>query len=158
MFEPQQSTEPASSKGLWISVSIIVVLAVAGALFYMTSRSSEKGPATVAGPVAATPKGNADPVHDLKILRATMDKDRTGTTAIWLVAIQNKSTAYTYSDIQYETSYFGADNKPLLVNQGKIPISIGPGEQKNPELRDALYPTGTAWFKFRITGATSAAQ
>lgn len=122
----------------------------------MMSRSAAKGPASAAAPVAA--KGNADPVHDLKVVRATMDKDRLGTTAIWLVEIQNKSTQFAYSDIKYETTYIGADNQAVLVNQGTISANIGPGDQKKSQITDALYPAGTAWYKFRITGATPAAQ
>jgi len=48
-------------------------------------------------------------VHDLKILSARMEKDRAGTTAVWLVDVSNKSNAYTYSSIQYETTYVGPD-------------------------------------------------
>jgi hypothetical protein len=103
-------------------------------------------------------KGEADPVHDLKIQRTTMSKDRTGTMAVWLVTIENKSAVYSYSNIKYETSYIGADNNAVLINQGTIPATIGPGEQKNSQINDALYPAGTAWYKLRITGATASAQ
>jgi hypothetical protein len=87
-----------------------------------------------------------------------MEKDRTGTTAVWLVDIDNKSKAYTYSSIEYETTYVGADNAALLVNKGKIPFNLSPGEERNTQIRDVLYPAGTAWYKFRITGATPSAQ
>jgi hypothetical protein len=46
----------------------------------------------------------------------------------------------------------------LLVNQGVIPKSIGPGEQVSPEVRDVLYPAGTVLYKFRITDAKATAQ
>jgi len=87
-----------------------------------------------------------------------MNKDRTGTMAVWLVTIENKSTVYSYSAIKYETTYVGADNNAILINKGTIAATLAPGEQKNSEISDALYPAGTAWYKLRITGATPAAQ
>jgi hypothetical protein len=97
-------------------------------------------------------------VHDLKILSARMEKDRAGTTAVWLVDVSNKSNAYTYSSIQYETTYVGPDNAALLVNKGTVPFNLGPGEERNAQIRDVLYPAGTSWYKFRIVGATPAVQ
>ena len=158
MFEPSQEQQQAGRKRVQLSVILVAgFLAVSGALFYM-SRRSAKPQAPPAASAAAPVKGEADPVHDLKIQRATMDKDRTGTIAVWLVSIENRSTVYTYSAIRYETEYIGADNKPILVNQGTIPITIGAGQLLNREVRDALYPTGTAWYKFKITGAKSSVQ
>ncbi len=154
MFEPVQDQKQTSTNWFWIGIALVVALAVAGIFFYKMSSRTAKGPAPAATPAAAPAKGNADPVHDLKILSVKMDKDRTGVTAVWSVTIENRSTVYAYSDIRYETSYMGADNKPIVVNQGAISTTIGPREQKNPEFRDALYPTGTAWYNFRITGAT----
>lgn len=86
-----------------------------------------------------------------------MGKDRTGTTAVWAVTIENKSAAYSYKNIQYETTYVGADNNAILINKGTIAETIPPGEQKNSEINDALYPAGTVWYKFRVTGATPSA-
>jgi hypothetical protein len=130
-----------------------------GAVLYTISRGGSKPTAPVtaaaAAPVAAA---KADPAHDLKILSARMDKDRTGTTAIWLVDVDNKSNTYTYSSIQYETTYVGSANAALLVNKGTIPFNLSPGEERNTQIRGVLYPAGTAWYKFRITGATATAQ
>ena len=153
MFEPPKEQQQESSKSLWIGVAVVVAVLAGGALFYM-SQHGAKAPAAAAPAAAAGP---ADPVHDLKIQRATMAKDPTGTVAVWLVSIENRSSSYAYSNIQYETTYIGADSKPILVNQGTIPITIGPGEELNREVRDALYPNGTAWFKFKITGAKAGA-
>jgi hypothetical protein len=97
-------------------------------------------------------------MHDLKILRAVMGKDPTGTTAVWSVELENRSNAYTYSNIQYQTTYIGANEVTLLVNQGTIAISIAPGDSKTSQIRDALYPAGTAVYNFRITGAQSTVQ
>jgi hypothetical protein len=107
---------------------------------------------------AVAPTAPADPVHDLKIIRATMNKDPMGATAVWLVTLQNKSSAYTYSNIRYETNYIGGDDKALLVNQGTIKDAFGPGEEHNSEIRDTLYPNGTAWYKFKIVDAKSSVR
>lgn len=162
MFEAAQGESQSSSKGPWMVIFLAVALVVGGGLLYvMSQKQAVKGLSPATAPAAAkvaVPAGNADPLHDLKVQAATMDKDRTGTTAVWLVTIENKSASYTYSAIKYETSYIGADNTPVLVNQGTIPDSIAPGEEQKSEFRDALYPAGTAWYKFRITGATPAVE
>jgi hypothetical protein len=87
-----------------------------------------------------------------------MDKDPTGTTAVWLVEIRNQSPVYTYNKISYETTYAGADNSVLLQNHGELTISVGPGESQTTQMRDALYPSGTAWYKFRVVDAASSIQ
>ena len=46
----------------------------------------------------------------------------------------------------------------LLVNKGTIPFNLAPGEEQNSQIRDVLYPAGTAWYKFRIIGATPTVQ
>jgi len=156
MFETPEEVKQNEPKGFWIGIIAVVVLVVVGALLYTKSRGHAQKP--VAASTTAQVKGEANPVHDLKIQRATMNKDRNGTMAVWLVTIENKSQVYSYSKIQYETTYVGADNSAILINKGAIPGTIDPGEQKNSEINDALYPAGTAWYKIRITGATPAAQ
>jgi len=155
MFETPQEIKPSASKGLWIAIAVVVVVVGLAAYFIIASRGGKQMPAAT---TAAQPKGDADAVRDLKVQRATMNKGQNGTTAVWLVTIENKSSAYTYSNIQYETTYVGADNNAILINKGTIAASIPPGEQKNSEINDALYPAGTAWYKFRITGANSSVQ
>lgn len=154
MFEAVEDKKEASTSRLWVSILIVVVLAVVGTVIYMMSKAPAKGPASGAAAVAAPT--NADAVKDLKIVRATMGKDRDGMTALWSVTLENKSETYTYSGIRYEASYIGADNNAVLVNQGAISMTIGPGEQRSSEIRDTLYPAATAWYKFRITGGTPA--
>jgi len=154
MFEVPVDKQEAKSKYERIGISVLVILVIAGAVFYFLPKQSAKPSA----PVAAVPTSPADPVHDLKILRVTMNKDPLGTTAVWLVTLQNKSTAYTYTNVRYETNYIGADNKSLLVNQGSIPESFSPGEEHNSQIRDTLYPNGTAWYKFKIVDAKASAQ
>ena len=155
MFETPEEIKESGSKGLWIGITLVVALLAVGAYFIIRSRGNAEVQATA---VRAVVKGNADAVHDLKIQRATMNKDRNGTMAVWLVTIENKSSAYSYSKIEYETTYVGPDNNAILINKGTIPSAVGPGELKNSEINDALYPAGTAWHKIRITGATPVAQ
>jgi hypothetical protein len=158
MFETPKEVKPSASKGLWLAILAVVLIGgIAGYLFVSSKGKAPKAPASTAA-APAQPAGNADPIHDLKVQRVTMTKDRTGTVAAWLVTIQNKSTVFTYSNIQYETTYVGADNNALLINTGKLDATLVPGDQKNSEIHDALYPAGTAWYKFRITGATSSTQ
>src|SRR5437867_3367918 len=101
MFETPEEVKQKEPKGFWI-----VIIVMTGTLFYSKYRGAVQR--ATAASAAAQVKGPADPVHDLKVLRATMNKDRTGTTAVWLVTIENKSPVYSYSKIQYETSYVGA--------------------------------------------------
>jgi hypothetical protein len=151
MFEVPVDKQEAKLGYERIGISVLVLLVIAGAGFYFMSKQSPKQ----AAPVAAAPTAPADPVHDLKIVRVTMNKDPLGTTAVWLVTVQNKSAAYTYSNIKYETSYIGANDKPLVVNQGSMPDTFAPGDEHNSQIRDTLYPNGTAWYKFKITDAKS---
>lgn len=154
MFETPQEIKPAGCKGLWIGVVVVAVAVAVGAYFFFTSKGNANKQALAVASAPAQPKGEANPVRDLKIQRAAMGKDRTGTTAVWAVTIENKSPDYNYSNIQYETTYVGANNNAILINKGTIAETIPPGEQKNSEINDALYPAGTVWYKFRITGAT----
>jgi hypothetical protein len=152
MFEVPVDKQETKTQYERIGISILVLVLIAGAVYYFTAKQSAKKQPAAAPAVAAAP---ADPVHDLRVTRATMNKDPMGTTAVWLVTVQNKSAAYTYSNIRYETTYIGADDKPILVNQGNIPGSFEPGEERNSEIRDTLYPTGTAWYRFKILDAKS---
>ncbi len=144
--ESQEAKTSGASKGLWIIFAVVVLAIGLGGYLFISKAKSNK-PSPVAATAAAQPVGNADPVHDLKVQRATMSKDRTGTTAVWLVSIENKSASYSYGNIN-----------SILINKGTIPVTIEPGGQKSSEINDALYPAGTNWFKIRITGATASAQ
>jgi len=159
MFEASQEQKQSNTNRILVTVFVVIAAVAVAGVLYMTSKSGSKPTAPVTAAAAAPAAlGKADPVHDLKILSARMEKDRSGTTAVWLVDIDNKSKAYTYSGIQYETTYVGADNAALLVNKGTIPFNLAPGEERNTQIRDVLYPAGTAWYKFRITGATPTAR
>jgi len=158
MFETPQEIKPAASKELWIAIALVVVVGAVGGYLLVKSTINANTQAPASAGTTAAGKNDADPVRDLKIQRATMNKDRTGTMAVWLVTIENKSTVYSYGSIKYETTYVGADNNAILINKGTIAATLAPGEQKNSEINDALYPAGTAWYKLRIIGATPAAQ
>jgi hypothetical protein len=158
MFEEaQEKKQSGGTQKLVMSFAVVAAIAV-GVLLYTMSKGTTKLRAPVASAMPAPPSGPADPVHDLRVFTARMQKDRTGTTAVWLVDISNKSKAYTYSGIQYETTYIGSDNRVLTVNKGTMTISLEPGEGKNSEVRDVLYPAGTTWYRFKITGATAKTQ
>jgi hypothetical protein len=160
MFEAGQDEKQDSTTKMWIGIFVVVALVALGALFYWMTKGGAKGPEQAAAPAAeaqANPT-NADPLRDLKVQRATMEKDRAGTTAVWSITIENRSKNYAYSEIMYETTYMDAANKPLLVNKGRLPAGIAPGEQATPEIRDTLYPSGTVLYKFKITDAKSTAQ
>lgn len=157
MFEVPEEKEEASRATLWIGIAVVLVLAVVGTLAYV-NRGGPKSAAPAAAPAIPAAVANADAVHDLRVVSAKMDKDYTGTTAMWSVDVKNDSQVYTYSDIAYETTYAAADNSILATNQGKMKISIGPGEDQTADFRDALYPDRTAWYKVKITGATASKQ
>jgi len=159
MFEAAQEQKQSGSNRMLVGIFVVVAaIAVGGVLYTMSKGGSKPAAPITAAAAAPSAAGKADAVHDLKILSARMEKDRAGTTAVWLVDVSNKSNAYTYSSIQYETTYVGPDNAALLVNKGTVPFNLGPGEERNAQIRDVLYPAGTSWYKFRIVGATPAVQ
>jgi hypothetical protein len=158
MFEAAQEQKQSRSNRMLVTVFIVAAAAAVGGVLYTMSKGGKSAAPVTAAAAPRGAAGKADPVHDLKILNARMEKDRTGTTAVWLVDINNRSKDYTYSSIQYETTYVGPDNAALLVNKGTIPFNLSPGEEQNAQIRDVLYPAGTAWYKFRITGATPTVQ
>jgi hypothetical protein len=160
MFDALQEEKQDSSTKMWIGLFVIVALAALGGLYYAITKGTTKEPAPAVATAGAAPvsKADADPIHDLRVQRVTMQKDPSGSTAVWSVTIENRSTGYAYNNIKYETTYLGPNDKPLLVNQGVIVKSIGPGEQVSPEVRDTLYPAGTVLYKFKITDAKATAQ
>jgi hypothetical protein len=157
MFEAPQEAKQSSAGRMWVVTVVVVAMAGLGTWLYRTSKTVGTAPAAVSEAVT-TSAGKADPVHDLKILNARMEKDPTGTIAMWVVQMDNKSKAYTYSNIEYETTYVNANNAAIAVNKGTINVNLAPGDQQTAQVRDILYPTATAWYKFRITGAKSKTQ
>jgi hypothetical protein len=157
MFEEtQEEDKQSSTRGIIIAITVVVVLAIVGTLIYLDSKGALKSSSSTAATTSApTVVANADPAKDLHVLGAKMDKDSTGLVAVWLVDVKNSSSTLTYSHIKYETTYGGADNNVIGQNQGEMKASIGPGEEQNVEFRDAQNPTGTAWFRVKITGGTA---
>ena len=157
MFETPQEVKPNASAGLWIGIAVVMLL-IAGAVFFLVSKGgANKGGTSMSG-AAAQPKSPADPVHDLRIQRATMTKDRNGAMSVWSVSIENKSNAYAYSKIKYETTYIGANGQVLMTNNGTLGEAIAPGEERSYQANDPLYPSATASYNFKITSASSVVQ
>jgi hypothetical protein len=160
MFESPQEQVPDSKVGIWIGVAIVAIIAIA-LYFYVNKRPAKSSPgsavsaASMGGGAAGANAPGADPTRDLRVVSVTMEKDYTGTTAQWLVDLKNDSPTYTYSNIAYETTYIGANDNVLLVNHGKINLTLAPGDDQSTQFRDALYPDGTSIYKLKVTGASS---
>jgi len=155
MFEAQKE-EKSGNAGMWIGILVILIIAGALAWYVMGPKGGAKTADTAAPAAAAAGSAaGADPVHDLRIINVKMDKDPTGTVAVWSVDVRNMSRTYSYKDIAYQTTYLGADNSQITQNTGKINITLDPGDEQTTQFRDLLYPSGTAIFKFVVTGASS---
>ena len=158
MFETPKEVKPSASKGLWLGIAVVFLIA-AGAIFFLVGkRGGASNPGASMSGAAAEAKGPADPIHDLKVQRATMKKDNNGAMSVWSVSLENKSSAYAYSKIAYETTYIAGDGRVLMNNKGTLADSISPGEEKSFQANDPPYPDGTATYNFKITSATSAVQ
>ena len=152
MFEVPHEIEETKSSKVWIGIIVVVAAVVLGVGYFALNKGAAKQKAAAAA-AEQEAAAKADPVKDLKIQRATMQKDSMGTTAVWLVTLENQSETLTYSNITYQTDYIGADNSLILENKGTIQATIGPRAVNSSEIRDTAYPAGTAWFKFKVTGA-----
>jgi hypothetical protein len=150
MFEAQ-TKEKSGGSGLLIGICIVVVLAVVGTLAYLNKGSAKGSEGSASAAPGQQVKG--DPVKDLHIVSAKMEKDYTGNLAVWSVDIRNQSQVYTYSNIGYQTNYFGGDNSALVQNKGNISLSLAPGDEQSTQFRDVLYPDNTAWYRFTVVGA-----
>ena len=148
MFEVPEDKQETKKIRLLIGASAVVVLLVlVGAYFAIQPEDTE---VSAAPTVACTP----DPVKDLKIINAKMDKDPSGMWAIWSVQIANKSTGCTYANVEYETTYVRSDDTVILANKGTLEGTLAPGDERRfPELRDALFPADAAFYRFKVTGA-----
>lgn len=163
MFEEQLEEEEREDKEerrklLEITAAIVSILVVAGVIVYLTSRVRSKIAPSVLQPVAAG-RPAPDPLHDLTIVRARMGKDVSGIRVKWSVKLQNKSSLYTYSDIQYEARFIGPDGRTRSANRDTIKDSVGPGEQKNiPEFVDGIYDSNASTYQFVLLSAKSTTQ
>jgi hypothetical protein len=152
MFETPKPKEKSSQAGMWIGVGIVVVVVAVGVYFFTRGSQSAVAPAMVSAPAASGP---ADAMNDLRITSMKMEKDATGTTAVWLIDLRNRSNTYGYNHIAYETTYISQDGTTLAVNRGELKDAIGPGEEQNEQFRDTAFPNGTAGYRIKITGGTS---
>lgn len=155
MFEVPKEPKSKGLKELWIVLAVVFVVVVAAGWFYLARQPGGEGAPTTAGAADLT---QADPSRDLKLSRAMLGKDVTGTRAVWSLRIQNDSP-YAYTDIQYEARYFDAGDRLLASGEGTIAGSIEPREEKSfSDLQDILYPEGTARYEFRLKDATPAVR
>jgi hypothetical protein len=157
MFETPETKGEQSGTGIWVGVLVVVALIVGGIVFYMGRKDGGKNaaPAAAASATSSAPaQSNADAAKDLRVVSRKMDKDYSG-AAMWSVELRNLSQVYSYSNIQYETTYVGADSTLLATNHGAIPsLTLDPGESQSAQFREAL-PSGTALYTLKITGATA---
>jgi hypothetical protein len=163
MFEGLEAEErekqASRKKRIWISVYIIAAVVVVVALVYVMSRARAKTPVRVQAPAPAAKAAPPNALRDLKVVHATMGKDVSGVRVMWSVQLRNKSTVYTYTDIEYEASLIGLDGKILGVNRDTIKDSIGPGEEKRlREFIDGFYDARASTYLFVLTGAKATTQ
>ena len=149
MFEAQTG-EKSGGAGMWIGVAVVLVVAAVLGWYVM----KPKGAATTES-AAGAPVASADPMHDLRVVSVKMDKDTTGTVAVWSVDLRNLSHNYGYKEIAYQTTYLGADGSVITQNTGKINLSLDAGDEQTTEFRDLLYPSGTSRYTFKVTGAST---
>ena len=141
---------------MWVGILVIVAVIIGGVVFFIGKKDSSSNAAPQTASAAAPAQTSANAAKDLRIVSKKLDKDYTGTTAMWSVELRNMSQVYTYSNIQYETTYIGGDGSGLGDNHGTIPsVTLEPGDSQTATFRDALYPSGTALYNIKITGATA---
>jgi pyruvate/2-oxoglutarate dehydrogenase complex dihydrolipoamide acyltransferase (E2) component len=154
MFETPETKGEESGLGKWIGIAVAVAIVIGAVLFYMGRKDSDQNAAPAAAATAAPAQANADAAKDLRLVSRKMDKDGSG-AAVWTVEVRNLSQVYSYSNIQYETTYVGADSIMLATNHSAIPsLTLDPGESQSAQFREAL-PSGTALYTLKITAATA---
>ena len=165
MFEQFDAEEKGQkeerNKLLRMTAIIVCVVAIVGGIIYIATRGHAKSsaPAAKPAPAAQAPAGPADPVKDLYIVRAVMGKDPSGLRVVWNVQLRNRSTVYTYSDIQYDSYFLAVDGKRLGENKDTIKDSIAPGEMKSfPPILDGTYDSHYSTYQFILVGAKSSVQ
>jgi hypothetical protein len=156
MFETPDTKGESSGTGMWVGILVVLVVIACGVVFFMTRKDATPGAASTSAAAAAPAESNADAMKDLRIVSKKLDKDYTGTTAMWSVEVRNMSQVYSYSNIKYETTYLDANGGGLGDNKGLIPsLTLDPGESQSAQFRDTLYPSGTALYNIKIIGATA---
>jgi hypothetical protein len=159
MFEELQQEEKElkemRQKQIWISAIIVLALVViGGAVFLLTKPFAKKAPATAETSAPAVKETAPDPARDLQVVRAVMGKDVTGVRVMWSVLLRNKSSAYTYSDVQYEARFLRPDGSVMAVSRGTIPCNLAPGdEEKIPDFMGGIYDASASTYNFVLVGA-----
>jgi hypothetical protein len=159
MFEELQEEEKELKEmrkhQIWISAAIIFALAVIGTLVFVVQKPiPNKSPLNAQSALPAGKLAPPNPVRDLEVVRAVMGKDVTGVRVMWSVQMRNKSTAYTYSNVQYEARFVRPDGTILAVSRGTIPCNLAPGdEQKIPDFIDGIYDQSASTYNFVLVGA-----
>jgi hypothetical protein len=156
VFETPETKGESSGMGMWVGILVVLVVIAGGIVFFMTRKDATPGAASASAAAASPAQSSADALKDLRIVSKKLDKDYTGTTAMWSVEVRNMSQVYSYSNIQYETTYLDGNGGGLADNKGVIPsLTLDPGESQNAQFRDTLYPNGTALYNIKIIGATA---
>jgi hypothetical protein len=154
MFETPEIKGEDSGTGKWIGIAVAIAIVIGGVVFFMGRKDGAQNATPAAAATNAPAQANADAVKDLRVVSRKMDKDSSG-AAGWSVELRNLSQVYSYSNIQYETTYVGADSTLLATNHGTIPsLALDPGESQSAQFREA-FPSGTALYTLKITGATA---
>jgi hypothetical protein len=154
MFETPETKGEQSGMGKWIGILVVVAIVIGGILLYMGRKDAAPNAAPAAASAAAPAQTTAAAAKDLRVVSRKMDKDDSG-GGMWTIELRNLSQVYSYSNIQYETSYVGADSTMLATNHGTIPsLTLDPGESQSAQFREAV-PTGTALYSVKITAATA---
>lgn len=153
MFETPETKGEQSGTGKWVGIAVVIAIIIGAGVFFMGRKDGAQN-ATPAASTAAPAQVTSDAAKDLRVVSRKMDKDSSG-AAVWSVELRNLSQVYSYSNIQYETSYVGADSTLLANNHGVIPsLTLDPGESQSAQFREAL-PGGTALYTLKITAATA---
>jgi hypothetical protein len=159
MFEELQQEEKELKEmrrhQIWISGIIVVALVVlGGAVFLITKPFAKKAPVAAETSAPAAKEAAPDPVRDLQVVRAVMGKDVSGVRVMWSVQLRNKSSAYTYSDVEYEARFLRPDGSVLAVSRGTIPCNLAPGdEEKIPDFMGGIYDASASTYNFVLVGA-----
>ena len=154
MFETSQQ-ESSSGDTKLVAGVIVAIMVVLGILYYFfVHQAAPAGTQTAQGSAATAAAGPADPVRDLAITSFNLGRDMTQTMAMWDLQLSNRSSAYTYTNIQYITNYYDAQGTVLYRNEGTISDRLQPGDQKTiSQINDGLYPVGTTRYTIEIKGA-----
>jgi hypothetical protein len=154
-LEQEARDEKESRKRLLrVSAIIIGVLVVIGAIAYVIWRPAPVVSTKVSVPTPAAKVGPPDATRDLKVVRAVMGKDPSGLRVMWSVTIQNKSTAYTYSNFKYEVDFISPYGVVLSNSADTIPGSVGPGAQETlPDFMGGMYNANASTYHFHLVGA-----